>query len=429
MASGSDHLKPIKVKDLRIGHYVVLPGSWHTHPFLLSQFKLKSQDQIDRIISMGYATVTYNPLRSDPETVRFDSDHPAAVASHPVGEGNPTTASHGKARQSFDEYQHTLRQAYRTHTAMLNNTKLILEHIAGGREEGVRLANEITTHLAAVLLQERDTSILASLITKDGLEKHALHALNVATLSMMLGRELGMQLEELRLLGMGALLHDLGEQRIPTSVLLKDTPLSVTEQAILQQHPQHGIDLAGQVPSLPQEILTMILHHHEHWDGTGYPHGLEGTAISRFAMILHVVDTFEDLSNPGSPRFICPSEALADIYRKQGVWYPSDVVVALIRSTTVYPPGTVVQLTDGTIALVVSVNRQDRLRPVISLYDQRISSSDPTIIDLGKNPDLSIARSLRLDQVAPEIQLYLNPRRMTGYFLYALQEGKQVQIS
>ena len=414
--------KTIKVNELKIGHYVHLPGSWHTHPFLLSHFKIKSQDQIEKIMSMGYASVTYDPERSDAELQRSLPEPTLAGGS--VAPTDAAPPSRGSGRQSFREYKETLQHAYETYATMARDAKTIFGHISGGHDEGVSLAHVMTSHLAELLLKDAKASVMASLINSMGEDlKGSHHALNVCTLSMMVGMEMGLGEEELTLLGMGALLHDLGDQRIPAQVLLKTTPLSSSERALFQLHPQYGADIAGQVPSFPPGALAAIAQHHEHLDGTGYPAGLKSDAISRFATIVAVVEAFDALSNPESPQFVSPADALSRLYRKQGTWYDGAAVVALIQTITVYPPGTLVQLTNGAIALVITVNRQHRLRPVVTLYDQSMSSSDPTIIDLAQSSDTAIARSLRLDQVSADIQTYLDPRRVTGYFVCALPDA------
>jgi putative nucleotidyltransferase with HDIG domain len=428
MPSSPLALKAINIQDLKIGHFVHLPGSWLKHPFLLNQFKIKSQEQIDEIVRLGYTTLSYDPELSDPAALQAP-EAPAPLLLPEQDESielsektDPKHRLRRESSQSVKEYQETLRHAYKTYTNMLRHSKAILGHISGGREEGVVLAHEMTSHLAQLLLKETNASAIASLINFKGPDNMvSLHALNVATLSMMVGRELGLNEQELTLLGIGALFHDLGEQRVPTQILAKSTPLSRAERAIFHLHPQYGVEIAGQVPTFPPESLAVIAQHHEYLDGTGYPQGLRGESISRFASIVAVIDTFEQLSNPESPKCLSPSDALSRLYQEQGSHYPGDVVVALIHTMTVYPPGTLVQLTDGTPALVVTVNVQDRLHPVVTLYVPDVPPDDPIIVDLSKNRDLAIARSLRIDEVPDSVQEYLNPRRMTGYFVCALQ--------
>lgn len=429
MASNPLALKALSIADLRVGHYVHLPGSWLTHPFLFSRFKIESQQQIDEIVRLGYTTLTYDPELSDPGALpsREQSDLPLPSApdepAPPSQEPPPARLSTPEDVKAFREYQDTLRQAYQTYTGMLRHSKDILAHISGGREEGVVLAHEMTNYLAQLLLKETEAAAIATLISSKGPEHMvSLHALNVTTLSMMVGRELGLNHHDLSLLGIGALFHDLGEQRVPSQILAKTTPLSKAERAIFQLHPRYGVEIAKQVPSFPAESLAVIAQHHEHLDGTGFPCGLSGEAVSPFASIVAVVDTFEQLTNPESPKSLSPSEALARLYREQGTHYPGTVIVALIHTLTVYPPGTLVQLTDGTIALVVTVNLQDRLHPMVALYDKEAPASHPPVIDLGRHRELAIDRSLRLDEVPADIQDYLNPRRMTGYFVCALED-------
>ncbi len=125
--------------------------------------------------------------------------------------------------------------------------------------------------------------------TNDHCDRLAHHALT-------LGREVGLPPEQLKALNRGAVLHDLGKIGIPDAILLKPGPLTDAERALVRQHPIIGERICSPLKSL-RLVLPIIRHHHEHWDGTGYPDGLAGEAIPLTARILQCVDIYDALTS------------------------------------------------------------------------------------------------------------------------------------
>ena len=88
------------------------------------------------------------------------------------------------------------------------------------------------------------------------------------------------------------MLHDIGKARIPLAILEKPGRLDENEMAVMRQHPEHGLDALGTAEVLPAEMLDMVVHHHEYLDGSGYPHGLQGSEISDLVRIMTISDVF-----------------------------------------------------------------------------------------------------------------------------------------
>jgi putative two-component system response regulator len=118
------------------------------------------------------------------------------------------------------------------------------------------------------------------------------HCDRLARYSVALGRRLGVAEEYLKALHRGGILHDVGKIGIPDAILLKPGPLTIEERAVMQAHPVIGERICGPLRSL-RLVLPIIRHHHERWDGSGYPDGLAGEAIPLTARILQVVDLFD----------------------------------------------------------------------------------------------------------------------------------------
>lgn len=120
------------------------------------------------------------------------------------------------------------------------------------------------------------------------------HCNRLVNTSLLLGREVGLNQAELRALKKGAVLHDLGKIAIPDAILLKPGSLNESEWEVMRTHPEVGAGICGQLNSI-RDAVPIIRHHHERWDGSGYPDGLSGEAIPRVARVFQCADIFDAL--------------------------------------------------------------------------------------------------------------------------------------
>jgi putative nucleotidyltransferase with HDIG domain len=156
------------------------------------------------------------------------------------------------------------------------------------------------------------------------------HSANVARCAVKIGRAMGLCQEELDGLERAALLHDIGKVYIPAQTWRKDRGLSAEEQAQIRQHPVVGAELLDSIKSFKQEAQA-ILHHHERYDGTGYPYGLKGLAIPLEARILAVADAFDAMTSERPYRSaLLLREALEELYSNAGSQFDPRVVEAFL---------------------------------------------------------------------------------------------------
>jgi HD-GYP domain-containing protein (c-di-GMP phosphodiesterase class II) len=127
------------------------------------------------------------------------------------------------------------------------------------------------------------------------------HMLRVAAYAVRLGQALGLNPEELRVLAQAAVVHDVGKIEVPDAVLNKPGKLDEDEFEMIRQHPEVGARI-GKALGMHRSELEVIRHHHERWNGTGYPAGLAGEAIPKLARVLAVADTFDALTSDRSYR-------------------------------------------------------------------------------------------------------------------------------
>ena len=208
---------------------------------------------------------------------------------------------------------------------------------AGVALHRVRLLGELER-----LLLDTIRAIAATIDAKDGYTHR--HSERVAMMARRLGRELGLSRSELDTVELSGLLHDLGKIAVPDAILNKPGHLTPEEFEEMKKHPDHGARILSniQAPSV-LAVLPGVKHHHEKWDGTGYPDGLKGEEIPPLGRLLGVADVFDALTSPRSYRPAMPvAEAVEMIQREAGTHFEpalSHLVVRLHEQGNLLPEG------------------------------------------------------------------------------------------
>lgn len=247
------------------------------------------------------------------------------------------------------------------------------------------------------------------------------HSVETAVVGIMLGKRLGMQRADLRQLGLGCLLHDVGKTLTRLDVLNKPGSLTPEETRHMQQHPRAGYEMIAELgleSTVPQHIAWQ---HHERQDGTGYPRGLKGTN--------RVARTMSDLTTPGRIMLLSELASVADVYSAlssdrpyrgalapdqvasimeslTGSYLNREVMQAFFRVVPTYPIGLHVRISggqfDGWNGVVVAVEPPHLHRPIVRLLgDARGQAIEPDEIDLRRLPDLALtAKPLASEAVA-----------------------------
>jgi putative nucleotidyltransferase with HDIG domain len=214
------------------------------------------------------------------------------------------------------------------------------------------------------------------------------HCLRVAIFCVAFARFLGMPDEDLETVGMCGLLHDLGKLKVPDEILNKPGALTPEEYGIMRQHTTLGYELLRTDPDLDPIISDVTCHHHERMDGRGYPQQLAEWQISRFARLVSIVDAFDAITSDRCYRDGLPtSDAIRILYRNRGQQFDANMVEAFIRMIGVYPPGSLVELSTGEIAIVVATHPGRKLRPRVEiLLDADKHPITPRVLDLAASP-------------------------------------------
>jgi len=174
-------------------------------------------------------------------------------------------------------------------------------------------------------------AVYAMAAAVDG-KTHKAHSRNVARHAAATGEVLGLSNRKIRHLRTAAFLHDIGKARLPDSTVRKSTPLNEEEQQILRKHPELGASIISQVPELAR-CAPAIRHHHERYDGSGYPQGLKGEQIPVEASIIAVADAYDNMTTAcSSRRTLSSQEALEEVRRRANTEFAPDVVRAFVNA-------------------------------------------------------------------------------------------------
>jgi hypothetical protein len=139
--------------------------------------------------------------------------------------------------------------------------------------------------------------------------------------------------------------------------------------------------------------------------------------IPLFARYTAVADRYDELCNPARLQdAMPPAQALTRMFKMERSHFDQSALTSFIKSMGVYPPGSIVELSNGALGLVTSVNRSNTLRPLVTLWQADCKPDDAPIVDLAAEPELKITRSLRPGDLEPEVREFLNPRARTAYF-------------
>jgi HD-GYP domain-containing protein (c-di-GMP phosphodiesterase class II) len=433
---------PLEPCALRLGLFIKIEGSWFSHPFPTNSFKVNAAKDLETLRGLKAVKLFVDIERSDPEssTTPDLSESPLQdqvgniVVEEPVAQDNADSSIPWEVKDSvedqmqrkvaqheaFQDYQSHLQQVENQLQGVLQESKQSVQDVVAGRPRGFRTAQKIVGNLLDLLDGPENSRALLNLIgTNETSEEFFLHATNVCSLSMMIGLDLGLSREENEKLALGAFFHDVGELKYPAETLLRKGVMGQGElKSFLRTHPQYGVEMMEKIPNFPYEAIDVIHQHHERLNGSGQPSGKKDAQISTFAKIAMVVDLYDELCHhPDPAQSLTPSEALSYLYVKCQKTLWQDAIVSLVKQLGVYPPGSLVQLSNQKTGLVTSVNVGNRLRPIILVHDQHAPTEEPMVLNLAEEDDsLTIVEAIRPGDLSPQIRECLNPRRIISYF-------------
>lgn len=400
----------ISVERLAPGLFIDLGLPWTQHPFLFRRFMIGSWEDVAVIQDLTDRVIYY------PDKSRIA----------PPDAGARKEASDGQSDKLWQQKKERVEQAraYRNERKRLRERFRETTRRVAAFHKNLNTAPANAVHDADEIIQdmvasfEAESSIMINLVNlSDSEPGQYTHALNVTVLSLSLAKAEGYDGDAMRTIAQGALLHDIGKNSVPARVLHKKTPLTVSEQKLLESHPLLGLKQVDQITRISRTAAGIISGHHELLDGSGYPNGLTGDAIARETQLVAIANLYDNLCNPNDGSSgLAPKNAMAKLYSEYSGRLEPEIVQQFIKSMGVYPPGTLVQLTDGSTGVVVEVDSGDLLHPRVLLYSPDIPRNEALEVSLAERDDLEIHDVLRPQDCPNTIRQYLGLSNQLGYF-------------
>lgn len=389
----------VRKEDLRLGMFIQsLEGSWFDHPFWKSKFLLTEADDLRALQS------------SEVDSVWIDRDKSLAPAlAHLAGAAPPAPepveppALHDSASPQAAAAPRPRRtprpNEYHAAQTVLADCKAAVGALfdrvrngdAGAIEDAAPVVSGITESM------ERNPDALISLLRIRTLDEYTyVHSVAISALMINLARQLQLSPEHVKQAGIAGLFMDVGKAFLAPELLGKSGEYSPQDWAEMRRHPQLGADAVRASGDMSRIVAEVCLHHHERYDGSGYPHGLKGDEISLFARMAAICDTYDALASvrPHRPAF-GPAGAVAEMYTLKGR-FDDSLLTSFIRSIGIYPAGSLVRMESRMLGCVASQRRDQLTRPLVRIFYSIADRAHVPVreVDLAEvpEPDRIVAR-------------------------------------
>jgi HD-GYP domain-containing protein (c-di-GMP phosphodiesterase class II) len=293
-------------------------------------------------------------------------------------------ASYGIPPKKLGKFEKEFSRAGKTY----ENAELVVTNFMktvenGGGIDSILAKNAVSECVDSILHSPDAMLWLSQLKNKD--EYTAQHSLNVCILSIVLGRHINLSVADLNKVGLCGMMHDVGKLLIPPEILHKSGPLDEEETRTMKTHTRLGYNLLRSSDNMTSSAATVALTHHEQLDGKGYPRRMQESGISHFTKIVSIANAYDSMSSDKPyQRGKTHLEATHILANLAGTHFDATLVVKFIESIGVYPPGSLVELTNGAVAMVVEVHENAKLRPkVVMILDEEKNPVAERIIDLS----------------------------------------------
>jgi len=276
---------------------------------------------------------------------------------------------------------------YRAYKNLIDKLNKAFLGLKSSSDVEMRTFDDITVKLIQELSGFPDSFVSFILGGEVSTNELAKSSVNTAILSAMMAQELKLPHHKIHNIVSGALLHDVGMLRLSKQITEKKGGLSDAELEQIKSHTLHTSKIVTKELYGPREVNSIALHHHERWDGQGYPDKLVGNAIDIGARIVSVADAFEAMVSKKAYRnSMIGYQAIKNLMADNGRRFDPAVIMAFTKIMGIYPIGSIVRLNDSSIARVVSIHTDAPMRPVIQMLTDEhgnvIGSGKITTIDL-----------------------------------------------
>lgn len=375
-------LKKISVEHLTLGmHIHELCGSWMEHPFWRTKFVIADPDDLRRVRESGITELWIDNSRGLDVAMGETMEQVEAQIDQVL----MTTARRAEVSKPVlmaEEVERAAKICARAKTAVVS----MFQEARMGKAVDSGAASELVEEISASVM--RNPGALISLARLKSADDYTyMHSVAVCALMVALARQLKLDENLARELGMAGLLHDMGKAFLPHAVLSKPGKLTDEEFSIIKQHPEEGHKTLLEGGAVGEIPLDVCLHHHEKMDGSGYPEHLPGDKISLYAKMGAVCDVYDAItSNRPYKSGWDPAESI----RKMAEWckghFDEQIFQSFVKSIGIYPIGSLVRLGSGRLAVVMEQSEKSLMTPTVKVFFSTKSQAHikPEILALSR---------------------------------------------
>lgn len=348
--------------DLKLGMFVAeLDRPWVETPFMLQGFLISNVDEIAALRELCLYVYVDVGLSRIIENSELQASHGGRKRAKVVTKIFPEkTLITYEDVFTFEGELGSAQRVFIDYEAAVG--KLYTSIHAAGTVDMAAVSRTISSVVESIIRNPDACMLLTAVRDKDSYTYS--HAMASSILAAAVGRQVGLPLADIKTLATGALLCDVGKLHISPRILTKSAPLTENEREIVKAHVTQSLEILEKSAGVSPEVISIVKNHHERHNGSGYPKALEGNAIPPFARIVGIVDTYDALiSDRAYASGISPADAISMLYTMRNVDFQSELVEEFIQTIGIYPVGSLVELTDGRVGMVVAEHRRRRLRP------------------------------------------------------------------
>jgi HD-GYP domain-containing protein (c-di-GMP phosphodiesterase class II) len=319
-----------------------------------------------------------------------------AHADVPTGIALKSRSAEKKASERTDEYKTSMVSSYEE---SVDRVKFILMKLAEGESVSNENIRFVVNRFIEIYLN--DKNLLLNLATIKPSEQDYIfnHSLNVCILSINIAAAAGYSEQQVLEIGIGGLVHDVGMLLIPKKIRMKKGRLEESEWFDIQKHPMLGLHLLEKIDRLPSAVPFIAYQTHERENGKGYPKQRSSRLIHNYAKVVAVADIYEAFSSPRIYREgNIPYKAMEMLIKmaKQGL-LNGDYVKAFLEYSSLFPVGSIVELSNGCLARVIKANGTSFAKPVVYVYidagGARLPKDQAFELDLAKSTNIQIVKA------------------------------------
>lgn len=376
-------IKKIKTEQLRPGIFVHdFNCDWAGENIFISKALIKDEKAIKIIRSWGIKEV-YIDTDLGLDVERAKTAHEVQQETnrnlHKLAQRKRTETPPPIALKDEVQMARTIR------TEAVVTMREAMKAVQEGKCIDLDSAFQLVEKMKDSVTRNKDALVLLTRIRKKD-EYTLMHSISVSSLVLAFCNSCGISYDTTINLAMGALFHDIGKTRIPNSILNKPGKLNQKEFAIMKRHAEYSAKVLAKTTELPPEAHDIALHHHERYDGTGYPHGLKGDTIEFGSRIASICDVYDAITSTRCYKNgIDRVHGLRKLYEWSDHYFDKELTYTFIRSIGVYPIGTYVRL-ENEVSAVVTSSTENVLQPVVRIFynDKMQTAVEIEEVDLSR---------------------------------------------